>query len=92
MKENYFIDPNDKEYSESLIYARRNLESPVAPALPCNRKEKQHSSFRQLKAESQISNGKEFKSMYGCMVESHESTRQRAESSQQKKHEDRIAG
>ena len=79
-----FIDPNDKEYSETLIYARRKLESPLAQALPCKRKEKQHSSFKQLKAESQIGNGKEFKSMSGCMVESPESTRQRPESSQQK--------
>ena len=30
--------------------------------------------------------------MYGCMVESHESTRQRAESLLSKTHEDRIAG
>ena len=29
--------------------------------------------------------------MYGCIVESHESTRQRAESLQSKIHEDRIA-
>ena len=40
------------------------------------------------------SNGKEkeFKTKYGCVVESHESTRQRAESLQSKIHEDRIAG
>ena len=30
--------------------------------------------------------------MYGCMVESHESTRQREESLLSKTHEDRIAG
>ena len=30
--------------------------------------------------------------MYGCSVESHESTRQRPDSLQSKAHEDRIAG
>ena len=35
---------------------------------------------------------KEINTMCGCMVESHESTRQRAESLQSKAHEDRIDG
>ena len=64
----------------------------MAPAIPCKRMERQQSSLRQLSAESKIGNDKEFKTMYGCMVESHESTRQRAESLQSQSHEDRIAG
>ena len=63
----------------------------MAPAMPCKRMERSHSSLRQLSAGSKIGNDKEFKTMYGCMVESHESTRQRAESLP-KSHEDRIAG
>ena len=51
---------------------------------PCHAKERQHSSLRQLRAGLKIGNGKEFKTMYGCMVESHESTRQWAESLQPK--------
>ena len=39
-----------------------------------------------------IGDEKESKTMYGCFVESHASTRQRAESVQSKMHEDRIAG
>ena len=40
-------------------------------------------------AKQMIGDEKRFKTMNGCIVESHESTRQRAES---KIHEDRIAG
>ena len=31
----YFIDPNDKEYEDTLKNPRRKLERPVAPAMPC---------------------------------------------------------
>ena len=33
----YFIDPDDREYSEILKNARRKLERPVAPSMPCER-------------------------------------------------------
>ena len=82
----------NETYSDILKDARRMLERPMAPAMPCKRMEKQHSSLRQMSAGSKIGNDKEFKTMYGCMVESHESTRQRAESLQSQSHEDRIAG
>ena len=31
----YFIDPEDKEYKETIKNARKNLETSVAPAMPC---------------------------------------------------------
>ena len=64
----------------------------MTPAMPCQRTDKQHPSIVKANAEPKISNGKEFKTVYGGTVESHESTRQRAESLQSKAHEDRIAG
>ena len=31
----YFIDPEDKEFKETIWNARRKLETPMAPAMPC---------------------------------------------------------
>ena len=31
----YCIDPEDKEFKETIKNARRNLETPMAPAMPC---------------------------------------------------------
>ena len=63
----------------------------MAPAMPCKRMDRQHSGIVKANAEPKIGNEKEFKTVYGCTVESHESTRQRTESLQFKTHEDRIA-
>ena len=32
----YFIDLDDKEYEETIKNARKKLETPFAPAVPCN--------------------------------------------------------
>ena len=69
----YLIDPGDKEYSEILKSARRKLERPVAPAMPCTRMDKQHPSIAKANAEPKIGNDKEFKTVRGCTMESHES-------------------
>ena len=87
----YFIDPDDKEHSEILKNARKKVERPMAPAMPCKR-DQQHPSIVKTNAEPKTGNESEFKTVYGCTVESHESTIQRAESLQSKTHEDRIAG
>ena len=31
----YFIDPEDKEFKEAIKNARKKLETPMAPAMPC---------------------------------------------------------
>ena len=31
----YFIDPEDKEFKDTIKNARKKLETPVAPAMPC---------------------------------------------------------
>ena len=33
--EDFFIDPEDKEFKETIKNARKELETPVAPAMPC---------------------------------------------------------
>ena len=74
---------NTQKFSENA----RKLERPVAPAMPCKRQP----SIAKANGKSKIVNEKEFKTIYGCMKESHESTRQRPESLHPKTHEDRIA-
>ena len=31
----YFIDPEDKEFKETIKNERKKLETPVAPGMPC---------------------------------------------------------
>ena len=31
----YFINPEDKEFKETIKNARKKLETPIAPAMPC---------------------------------------------------------
>ena len=35
LRGNYFIDPEDKEFKETIKNARKKLETSVAPAMPC---------------------------------------------------------
>ena len=56
--------------------------------MPCNRQK----SIVKSNVKPKFGHENESKTMYGCMVESLQSTRQRAESLQSKIHEDRIAG
>ena len=57
---------------------------------PCRAKDKK--SITKVVAKSNSASEENSKKMHSWKVESHESTRQRAESSQSKKHEDHIAG
>ena len=81
----FCVDPDDEEYT------KRKLERPVAPAMPCKRMDTQHPSIVKATAKSRIGNVKEIQTMCDCIVESHASTRQRAEFLQSKIHEDRNA-
>ena len=81
----YFIDPEDKEFKETIKNARRKLETPVAPAMPCKTcKKSKHGENR--------SKTNDYKSKFACILEASESTRMRMEESLPKYHEDHIAG
>ena len=37
----YFIDPEDKQFEETIKNARKKLETSIAPATPCKNYEKE---------------------------------------------------
>ena len=77
----YFIDPEDTEFKETIMNARKKLETSVAPAVPC----------KILKnCGSGASN--EIKTKLACVLEADESTRMRMGNSIPHHHEDHIAG
>ena len=81
----YFIDPEDKEFKETIRNARRKLETPMAPTMLCKTcKKKQHGETR--------SKTNDFKSKFACILEASEPTRVRMEESLPNYHEDHIAG
>ena len=81
----YFVDPEDKEFKETIQIARRKLETPMAPAMPCKISEKnKHGEIRTKTNDS--------KSKIACILEASESTRLRMEKSLPNYHEDHIAG
>ena len=80
----YFIDPEDKEFKETVWNARRKLETPMTPAMPCKTcKKSKHGETR--------SKTNDFKSKFACILEASESTRMRMEESLPKYHEDHVA-
>ena len=78
----YFIDPEDKEFKETIKNARKKLETPIAPAMPCK--------IMKTKCGSGASN--KIKTRLACILEDSESTRLRVEESLPNHHEDHIAG
>ena len=81
----YFIDPEDKEFKETIKYARKKLETPMDPAMPCKTsKNRQHGVTR--------GKSNEIKSKLACILEASESTRLRMGESLPNHHEDHIAG
>ena len=81
----YFIDTEDKEFKETIKNACKNLETPMAPAMPCKTsKNSQHG----------VTRGKtnDFNSKFACILEASESTRLRMEESLPNYHEDHVAG
>ena len=74
----------DKEFKETIKNARRKLETPMAPAMPCKTcKKSKHGDTR---GKTNV-----FKSRFACILEASESTRMRMEESLPKYHEDHIA-
>ena len=81
----YFIDPEDKEFKETIKNARKKLETPVAPAMPCKASKKSKHGETRGKTN-------EFKSTLPCILDASEPTRLRMEESPPNYHEDHIAG
>ena len=80
----YFIDPEDKEFKETIENARKKLETPVAPAMPCKTSKKNKKGETRSKTDG-------FKSKFACILEASETTRMRMEESLPKYHEDHFA-
>ena len=80
-----FIDPEDKEFKETIKNARKKLETPVAPAMPCK-----ISKNNQNCGNGDKSN--KAKSKLACILEASESTRLRMGESLPNQHEEDIAG
>ena len=77
----YFIDPEDKEFKETIKNARKKLETSVAPAMPCKIM-KNCGNSRYDKNTTKLA----------CILEANESTRMRMGNSAPHNHEDHIAG
>ena len=75
------IHPEDGEFfPETNKNSRKKLEVPVEAAMHCKKITKKHSEFQETEAKSGEFN-KIPKTMHTCIVETHESTRKRLESS-----------
>ena len=81
----YFIDPEDKEFKETIKNARKKLETPVAPAMPC--KTSKNSQYVRTRGKSNA-----VKLKLACVLEASESTRLRMGESLPNHHEDHMAG
>ena len=77
----YCIDPEDKEYKETIKNARKELETSVDPAMPCK---------IMKNCGSGASN--KIKTKLSCILEADEFTRMRMRNSIPPNHEDHIAG
>ena len=64
-----FIDPEDKEFKETIKNARKKLETSVAPAMPCKIMKKNCGSGGSNKIKTKLA----------CILEADESTRLRME-------------
>ena len=78
----YFIDPEDKEFTETIKNARKNLETSVAPAMSCKIMKKNCGSGASNKIKTRLT----------CILEADESKRLRMGASLPNHHEDHIAG
>ena len=78
----YFIDPEDKEFKETIKSARKKLETSFAPAMPCKIEENLWEWWIQQKKKTKLA----------CVLEADESTRLRMGNSVPNHHEDHIAG
>ena len=66
----YFIDPEDKEFKETIKNARKKLVKPMAPAMPCK-------TSKTCKHGETRGKTNKIKSKLACILEASESTRLR---------------
>ena len=78
----YFIDPEDKEFKETIKNARKKLETSIAPAMPCKIMKKNCGSVASNKIKTRLA----------CILEADDSTRMRLGNAIPHHHEDHIAG
>ena len=79
------LDLGDKEFKETIKKARKKLETPMAPAMPCKTSKKcKHGETR--------GKSNEFKTKLACIWEASESARLRIGDPLPTHHEDPIAG
>ena len=92
MRDIYFTDHEDEEYKHIMKNAKRKLEVHRDAAVPCKKRTQSSSDSQETGARLDASNEVP-KTKYACIVEAHESMRQRVEPSIRKKtHEYHIAG
>ena len=77
----YFIDPEDKEFKETIKNARKELETSVAPAMPCK-----------IAKNYRSGGSNKIKTKLACILEADESTRLRMGESLPIHNEDHISG
>ena len=83
----YFIDSEDEEYEETIKNARKKLEVPMEAAMHC----KMEIRKRARKPQETVASGStdpNKKTEYACIVEAHESTRNRLETTLPRNQED----
>ena len=81
----YSLDLENKEFKETIKNARKKLETPVAPAMPCKMSKNNHNWVTRGKTN-------EIKSKLACILKASESTRMQMEESLPNHHEDHFAG
>ena len=87
----YFINPEDGEYKETIKNARNSWTFQWRPRCLAKKEQRSTSGLQETEAKSCEPN-KIPKTKHACIVEAHESTRQRLESSPPKDHEDHRVG
>ena len=67
----YFIDPEDKEFKETIKNARKKLETSVAPAMPCKIMKKNCGSGHPTKLKQNLRVFWELMNLRDCVLEIH---------------------
>ena len=85
-----FVDAEDEEFHETIKIARKKLEVLMEAAVLCKMATRKRAWKLRETVASANSNLRK-KTKYACIVEAHESTRKRLESTLPRNHDDHIA-